>query len=357
MDDEMARDITMAAISSSAMVTMILVLGLLAACLDVAGAQSMGVCYGMLGSSLPSKPEVIQMYKARNIGRMRLYDPNQDALNALRGSNIQVMLGVPNDQLQRMTTQSEANTWVQNNVRNYSPAVKFSYIVVGMKVIPGGQAQFVLPAMRNIYNAIVAAGLQGQIKVSTSVDTGVLDAASYPPSKGFFKDAARATLGPIVQFLASTQAPLLVNVYPYISYIDNTGSIKLPYALFTSPSVVVTDGQYQYQNLFDAMVDTMYAALEKVSGSSVEIVVSESGWPSGGGNPAATVENARTYNQNLIQHVKKGTPKRSGKAIQAYIFAMFNENQKRIDGHLGEAERHFGLFNPDKSPVYPINFN
>ncbi|XXG50530.1 hypothetical protein AAC387_Pa02g4524 [Persea americana] len=337
------------------MVTMILVLGLFAACLDVAGAQSIGVCYGMLGSSLPSKPEVIQMYKDRNIGRMRLYEPNQDALNALRGSNIQVMVGVPNDQLQRMTTQSEANTWVRNNVRNYSPAVKFSYIVVGNEVIPGGQAQFVLPAMRNIYNAIVAAGLQGQIKVSTAVDTGVLG-VSYPPSKGSFSDTARATLGPIVQFLASTQAPLLANVYPYISYIDNTGSIQLPYALFTSPSVVVTDGQYKYQNLFDAIVDAMYSALEKVGGSSVEIVVSESGWPSSG-KAAATVANARTYNQNLIQHVKKGTPKRSGRAIQAYIFAMFNENQKPINGHLGEAERHLGLFNPDKSPVYPITFN
>ncbi|KAJ8646293.1 hypothetical protein MRB53_008041 [Persea americana] len=346
----------MAAIRSPTLVVMMLVLGLLVACLDVAGAQSIGVCYGMSGSDLPPKPEVIEMYKTQNIGRMRLYDPNQEALSALRGSNIEVILGLPNDKLQQMTSESEAKTWVQNNVLNYYPDVKFVYIAVSNEVIPGGQAQLVLPAMRNIYSAIAAAGLQGQIKVSTAVDSGVLG-VSFPPSNGSFTDAARATLEPIVQFLASNQAPLLANVYPYISYIDNTGSIQLPYALFTSPSVVVNDGQYQYQNLFDAMVDALYSALERVGGSSVEIVVSESGWPSGGGNPVATVENARTYNQNLIQHVKNGTPKRSGKAIQTYIFAMFNENQKPTDGHLGEAERHFGLFNPDKSPVYQINFN
>ncbi|XXG50532.1 hypothetical protein AAC387_Pa02g4525 [Persea americana] len=346
----------MAAIRSPTLVVMMLVLGLLVACLDVAGAQSIGVCYGMSGSDLPPKPEVIEMYKTQNIGRMRLYDPNQEALDALRGSNIEVILGLPNDKLQQMTSESEAKTWVQNNVLNYYPDVKFVYIAVSNEVIPGGQAQLVLPAMRNIYSAIAAAGLQGQIKVSTAVDSGVLG-VSFPPSNGSFTDAARATLEPIVQFLASNQAPLLANVYPYISYIDNTGSIQLPYALFTSPSVVVNDGQYQYQNLFDAMVDALYSALERVGGSSVEIVVSESGWPSGGGNPVATVENARTYNQNLIQHVKNGTPKRSGKAIQTYIFAMFNENQKPTDGHLGEAERHFGLFNPDKSPVYQINFN
>jgi hypothetical protein len=31
---------------------------------------------------------------------------------------------------------------------------------------------------------------------------------------------------------------------------------------------------------------------------------------------------------------------------------MFNENQKGGD----ETERHFGLFNPDQSPAYSINF-
>ncbi|KAL6616684.1 hypothetical protein ACP70R_038954 [Stipagrostis hirtigluma subsp. patula] len=31
---------------------------------------------------------------------------------------------------------------------------------------------------------------------------------------------------------------------------------------------------------------------------------------------------------------------------------MFNEDQKPGD----ETERHFGLFNPDMSPIYPITF-
>uniref|UniRef100_A0A0E0D3L6 Glucan endo-1,3-beta-D-glucosidase n=1 Tax=Oryza meridionalis TaxID=40149 RepID=A0A0E0D3L6_9ORYZ len=60
---------------------------------------------------------------------------------------------------------------------------------------------------------------------------------------------------------------------------------------------------------------------------------------------------ARVYNQNLINHVEKGTPKRPV-ALETYIFTMFDENQK------GDAiGKHFGLFNPDKSPVYSINFS
>ncbi|WOL13957.1 glucan endo-1,3-beta-glucosidase, basic vacuolar isoform-like protein [Canna indica] len=79
-------------------------------------------------------------------------------------------------------------------------------------------------------------------------------------------------------------------------YASNLGQISLPYALFTTPGVVIQDGQFGYQNLFDAITDAVYAELDKAGGANVAIVVSESGWPS------ASTENAQTYNQNLIRH-------------------------------------------------------
>ncbi|KQK11500.1 hypothetical protein BRADI_2g60541v3 [Brachypodium distachyon] len=235
---------------------------------------------------------------------------------------------------------SVAADWVKLNVQRY-PGVAFRYIAVGNE-ITGSATQNIVPAMRNLNAALSAARLSG-IKVSTAVRMDVL-AASSPPSTGAIRDAYMTQ---VVKILASTGAPLLANVYPYFAYTGTKG-IDLNYALFKPSSSTVRDNGLTYTNLFDAMVDALYAAVEKAGGSSVPIVISETGWPSAGG-AAATVANAQAYNQNLINHVRGGTPKRPG-AIDAYLFAIFNENRKTG----AETEKHFGLFNPDKSPN-PVN--
>ncbi|XP_065867383.1 glucan endo-1,3-beta-glucosidase-like [Euphorbia lathyris] len=333
------------------MAAFLLPLVLLISLLGITGVQSIGVCYGKNGNDLPSETEVVGLYRSNNIGRMRIYHPDKPTLEALRGSNIELILGAANDNLQSLANDaSAAATWVRDNVVAYASNVKIKYIAVGNEVHPGdANARYVLPAMQNIQTAITSANLQGQIKVSTAIDTTLLG-NSFPPSAGVFSGAASSYIGPIINFLASNGAPLLTNVYTYFSYVDNPQSISLEYALFTSPGVVVTDGQFQYQNLFDALMDALYAALEKSGGANLQIVVSESGWPSEGSN-VATAANAGTYHKNLINHVKQGTPRRSGQAIETYLFAMFDENLKAAG-----IEQHFGLFRPNKENKYQITF-
>ncbi|KAK2448549.1 glucan endo-1,3-beta-glucosidase [Trifolium repens] len=106
----------------------------------------------MIGNNLPSQREaLIDLCKSNNIKRMRLYDPNQAALEALRNSSIELILG--------------------NEVNPVGASSQF--------------AKFILPAIQNIYQAIRAKGLQDQIKVSTAIDMTLIG-NSYPPSKGSF---------------------------------------------------------------------------------------------------------------------------------------------------------------------------
>ncbi|CAN6355960.1 unnamed protein product [Urochloa humidicola] len=315
---------------ASMLAAIALVIGVLASI--PTAVESIGMCYGTNGDDLPSAADVVQLYRSSGIDRMRIYSPNTTILEALRGSGIDLIV----DETNLDALISDASGWVQTNVMPFKDDVNFKYITVGNEV-EGGDTQKILPAMQNLNAALSAASL-GNIKVSTAVKMSVL-VTSSPPSNGAFADPS--VMGPIINFLASTGSPLLANIYPYFAYRDAKGTIDLNYALF-KPSSPTSNGP-EYTNL---------SAMENVGGSSVPIVVSESGWPSGGGDGAVSVENAQTYNQNLIDHVGNGTPKRLG-PLETYIFAMFNENMKTGD----ETEKHFGLFNgQDKSPVYNIRF-
>ncbi|KAE8734238.1 Lichenase [Hibiscus syriacus] len=333
---------------------LLLLLGFFAANFNPTAAQ-VGVCYGMLGNNLPNAREVIDLYRSNNIRRMRLYDPNSQALQALRGSNIELILGVPNSELPNLANPSGAQSWVQRNVVPYWPSVRIRYIAVGNEVRPVNDetswlAQYVLPALVNVFNAVRSAGLENQIKVSIAIDMTLIG-VSFPPSAGAFRGEIRSYLDPIIGHLAWARTPLLANIYTYFSYADNPRDISLQYATFTSPSPVVWDQGRGYQNLFDAMLDSLYSALEKAGQGGLEVVVSESGWPSAGGF-GTSVDNAATYLSNLIRHAGGGTPKRPGRAIETYLFAMFDENQKPGP----EIEKHFGLFSPNKQPKYQLRF-
>ncbi|CAN1134516.1 Glucan endo-1,3-beta-glucosidase, basic isoform [Linum perenne] len=306
----------------------------------------------MLGDNLPPATEVVSLYNHYNIRRMRIYDPNPDALRALNGSRIDLIVGVPNDQLQGIAiNHGAADSWVQTNILNHLHGVRFRYIAVGNEITPTSPfAKFLYPAMVNIQNSISRHPAAKHIKVSSAFIYGVIG-VSYPPSQGQFNKDYWPIVEPILKFLIKNRSPLLLNVYPFFAYFFNPGQVRLDYALFTAPAGLVPDPPLGYGNLFDAMVDAAYSALEKAGAGDLTIVVAETGWTTAGAGNATTVENARLYNNNLVKHVERGTPKRPGKEIETYLFGLFDEDLKSP-----ETEKHWGLFTPDKKHKYPINF-
>ncbi|XP_059071989.1 glucan endo-1,3-beta-glucosidase-like [Cryptomeria japonica] len=314
-----------------------------------ANGEKIGVRYGMLSDSLPYHNEEVNLMQSNNIGKVRLYFASQDALQALKNSGIEVIVGVRNAELQTIADdQDVANIWVNDNIKQFYPSVNIKYIAVGNEVFLNRTLiLYLLPAMENIQRALRKADLQNNIKVSTPYPTSVLN-NSFPPSEGTFGEDMSA----ILNFLSDNGSTFMAHVYPYFSYKNSAGSTSADYSLFRSTSTVVTDGNLMYNNLFDVFVDAFISAMEKLGHSNIPIVITESGWPTAG-NAVATVDNARTYNNNLIKHVlsNAGTPKRPGTTIETYIFTLFNENQKT-----GSEARHFGLFDTTKIPVYPMDF-
>ena len=175
----------------------------------------------------------MDLYKTNGIGRMRIYYPDEEALQALRGSGIELIMDVAKETLQSMTDPNAATDWVNKYVTAYSQDVNFKYIAVGNEIHPNtNEAQYILSAMTNIQNAISSANLQ--IKVSTAIDSTFIAPPSYPPNDAVFTSDAEPYVKPIIDFLVRNEAPLLANVYPYFAYAnDQQNSIPLAYALFT----------------------------------------------------------------------------------------------------------------------------
>ncbi|KAI9112352.1 hypothetical protein K1719_016549 [Acacia pycnantha] len=185
------------------------------------------------------------------------------------------------------------NNWFTTYIQPYLNDIVFHYIVVGNEVVPGNLANYVLPVMLNLQTILDASSLSG-ISVTTSVPISVLG-TSYPPSLYVFSNESKEAMSGILGFLAAQVNSLLVNLYPYFAYASDPQNIRLNYAQFSSTNIVVQDGSLGYSNMLDAMIDSFFRAMEKVVIADVDVVVSESGWPSDGNGDLITISMAASY--------------------------------------------------------------
>jgi exo-beta-1,3-glucanase (GH17 family) len=320
-----------------------------------------GINYGKVANDLLAPAEVVTLIQSIPMDRAKLYDPDPLVLKTFTNTDISFQVGVPNEVLENLTSVAVAQAWVRDNVVAYYPATDIIGIVVGNEIYGGKDTSltpYVVPAMKNIYAALAARGLQNKLTVSTTHSFAVLS-ASYPPSAGaFVADIADSYITPLLAFLAESASPFMINAYPFFAYKDSPAEVSLQYALFESnPGVLDPNTGARYYNLFDAMLDAVHSAIARLGFANVSILVSETGWPSAGDSDelGASPANARLYHDNLFLHLRSdpGTPLRPNASIDVYLFALFNENLKSGP----TSETHYGLFNPDGSKAYSFNFS
>ncbi|KAL4574360.1 hypothetical protein LXL04_021189 [Taraxacum kok-saghyz] len=320
-----------------------------------------GVNIGTAVSDMPNPTQVAVLLKSQQLRHVRLYDADQGMLLALSGTGIQVTVTVPNQQLLAIAqSNTTASNWVSRNILPHVGTTNITAISVGNEFLTTNPnaASVLVSALKYIHSALISAKLDSQIKVSTTHSSSII-LDSFPPSQAFFNRTLEPVMISLLEFLQSTDSYLMLNVYPYSDYIQSNGAIPLDYALFRPlpPEMEAIDANtlLHYTNVFDAVVDAAYFAMLYLNYTNIPIVVTESGWPSKGDSsePDATLDNANTYNSNLIKHVlnNTGTPKHPGVATSTYIYELYNEDLKPGS----ESEKNWGLFDSDGRPVYVLN--
>ncbi|KAL1321249.1 hypothetical protein HN51_065973 [Arachis hypogaea] len=321
---------------------------------------SFGINYGQVANNLPTPDKVLELLGTLKITRTRIYDTNPEILKAFANSEIEIIVTVENQILSQLNDPQQALQWVSNNIKPYLPDTKITGIQVGNEVYTDENPtmfQYLVPAVINIQNALSQLGISSNIQVSSPSSLAVLQ-ESYPPSAGTFKNDITETMTQFLSFLSKTNSPFWINAYPFFAYKDNPNEIPLDYVLFNpSEGMVDPNTKLHYDNMLYAQVDAVAFAIAKLGFNDIEIRVSETGWPSKGDSDeaGATVQNAATYNRNLFrrQMENEGTPLKPRMRLEAYLFALFNEDLKPGP----TSERNYGLFQPDESMAYNVGLS
>ncbi|KAL9265756.1 Glucan endo-1,3-beta-glucosidase 8-like protein [Drosera capensis] len=319
--------------------------------------KGLGVNWGTQAThKLPPKT-VVQMLKDNGITKVKLFDADQTTMSALAGSNIEVMVAIPNDQLAAMNDYGRAKSWVQKNVTRYhfDGGVNITYVAVGNEPFLSSYNNSFLnvtfPALKNIQNALNEAGVGNTTKATIPQNADVYEGSV--PSAGRFRPDISDLMTQIVAFLSQNNAPFTVNIYPFLSLYGNE-DFPINYAFFDG-GYSISDNGVIYTNVFDANFDTLVSAMKAINYGNVPIFVGEVGWPTDGDKNANINYAVRFYNGLLPKLASnKGTPLHPG-FIEVYLFALIDEDAKSIAP--GNFERHWGIFRYDGQPKFPMDLS
>ena len=169
---------------------------------------------------------------------------------------------------------------------------------------------------------------------------------TYPPSNSVIIKPLRNVVIETLNVIKnhSKNSPVMVNIYPYLTYKQNTDLIDINFALGKNSPFFIRDGEYLYKSLFSIMFDAALVAIKK-EGFDMDLVIGEVGWPDKEGIGANTENHCNALEQLKIEQTT-GTPRQPG-PLQLYLFEAIDEPWKEIGP--GLTERHWGILTLDLS--------
>ncbi|KAM0971322.1 hypothetical protein ACFX13_019529 [Malus domestica] len=328
---------------------------------DLDLVQGFGVNWGQMSSHPLPPNNVVKMLKDNGIKKVKLFDADPTTMKALSGTGIDVMVGIPNEKLNKIAHDyATARKWVKQNVTAYlhDGGVTISYVAVGNEpFLTGYNGTFVkdvYPSVKNVQKALDEAGVGGKIKCVVPFNADVYESPSNKPSDGRFRKDIKKSMSQILEFLRTHKSPFVVNIYPFLSLSLSSGFPK-EFAFFDGGGKPVRDNGAQYSNVFDANYDTLLWALKKAGVPNLDIVIGEVGWPTDG-HDYGNSRLAKKFYDGLLKKLASqvGTPLRKG-YLEVYLFGLFDEDEKSIAP--GDFERHWGIFRYDGKPKFPMDLS
>ncbi|PIN25449.1 Glucan endo-1,3-beta-D-glucosidase [Handroanthus impetiginosus] len=332
--------------------------------LPLPAIEGVGVNWGTAASHPLPPLKVVELLKANNINKVKLFDADPLLLQSLAGSNIRVTVGIPNSMLRSLNASLKAaESWVHDNLTRFvsdrASRVLIDYVAVGDEPFLQSYGEqfypFVVGAAANIQMALFKSNLAVKVKVVAPCSYDAFTSDSGLPSNARFRPDVNRTMIELLTFLNRHQSPFFVTISPFQLYHENK-NISLNFALFRQTAHARNDTHKTYKNIFDLSYDTIISALSTAGFPQVDIVISRIGWPTDGA-PNATSSLAEEFTKGLINHLHSGSAKSSKRQdlpTEIYFFSLLDEDKRTIIN--GNFERHWGVFTFDGQAKYQVDF-
>uniref|UniRef100_A0A2C9VMA2 glucan endo-1,3-beta-D-glucosidase n=1 Tax=Manihot esculenta TaxID=3983 RepID=A0A2C9VMA2_MANES len=310
--------------------------------------------------STPSPPpdRIVAAVSALHFHRVRLPNSDPNLIRSFSFTNTSLFLSIPNTFLLPLASnRSLALRWLYGHVLPFYPRSMISMISVGDDAVSSELAPFLLPAIRNVHQALHDLGIN-KISVSTTFSFVNAVTTSFPPSSAMFQEPiGELVIKPLLQFLEDSNSSFLVKLYPYNMYRINS-EIPIGFTLFQEHPFNFRDDLMtgvRYRNLFDMMVDAVITSMAVAGHQNIPVIVAETGWPSSGGEFGevdATPAYAETYLKGLVAHLRSGmgTPLRKEGVAETYIFELADKDVK-------QGTRNWGILYANMTKKYKIEFS